>query len=309
MNSIFNHLLVIQPDNCNDNVALNRAIALAEQHQSKVTVFKSFYKQLHSAHYDTSVADDDLTTFVQQQQQDIWQQVSRLTGSDIKPDIVISWRENEKRAIARLIAQSNISMVINQQQSRRSLLSLFSTGLEHYLISDCELPVWLVKAGTNATEMNILACLDVDNQPRDITLNNAILDIGNALSCYSEHELHVINCYCSDNFTMSLPYNESSGFVPLPDVAQQHQHKLQSYIHSHQLPPHCVHLNEGLPDDEIPRTVTELHSQLAIIGNSHMHDISSALLGDTAHYLSEHTPCDVLVVKPPHVGANHATHA
>jgi universal stress protein E len=97
---------------------------------------------------------------------------------------------------------------------------------------------------------------------------------------------------------MSLPYNDSSGFAPLPDIAQQHSDKLKSYIRLHQLAPDCVHLNEGLPDDEIPKTVEALHSQLAIIGNNHMHDISSALLGDTAHYLSEHMPCDVLVVKP-----------
>lgn len=298
MNSAFNHLLVVLPHHSENNLALSRAIMLAEQHQSKITVFTSFYKQLQSTHYDSGAAEDDLAEFVKQQQQHIRQLVIDLTTSDIEPEIVISWRENEKRAIARLIQQSDISMIINQQQSRRGLLSLFSTGLEHYLISDCELPVWQVKPGTDGAEMNILACLDVDNQPGDLTLNHAILDIGNELSCHAAQELHIINCYCSENFSMSLPYSDSSGFAPLPDIAQQHSDKLQSYILRHKLPPHCVHLNEGLPDDEIPGTVQRLHSRLAIIGNSHMHEISSALLGDTAHYLSEHMPCDVLVVKP-----------
>lgn len=309
MKQAFKHLVVVQQNAPEDTLALARAIMLAEQHQSQITIFKSFYRQLHKRYVDQQQADDDLALFVKQQQQIICQQVRDVSSTNIEFDIVISWREAEKPALARLISHSDISMVIKLQQRQRGLLAVLHTGLEHYLISDCTLPVWLVKPGQAEQEMNILACLDIDGDLSNSRLiNDAILDIGNELVSHVGDQLHIINCYCNDNYSMSLPYDGQKGFLPLPDIATEHQQKLQPYLEQYGLPTASLHLNEGLPDDEIPRTVTELHSQLAIIGNSHMHNISSALLGDTAHYLSEHTPCDVLVIKPPHYGNNHAAY-
>ncbi|MEH8015732.1 universal stress protein [Rheinheimera muenzenbergensis] len=299
MKQAFKHLLVIQQDAPDDVQALSRAILLAKQHNSQLTVFKSFYRQLHSRHFDKQQADDDLALFVKQQQHSICQQIRSLTKEDIEFDIIISWREAEKPALARLLSHSNISMVIKLQQRQRGLLSALPVGLEHYLISDCHLPVWLVKPGYAEQEMNILACLNIDHVADDHQLiNEAILDIGTELVGNVSDQLHIINCYCNDNYSMSLPYNQQQGFLPLPDIAAEHQQKLMPYLQQHQLPATCLHLSEGLPDDEIPRTATELHSQLAIIGNSHMSNMLSAVLGDTAHYLCQHTPCDVLIVKP-----------
>lgn len=308
MKQAFKHLLVVQQDLPEDTLALARAIRLAEQHQSQITIFKSFYRQLHKRYLNQQQVDDDLALFVKQQQHIICQQICAVSNTGIEFDIVISWREAEQPALARLINHSDISMVIKLQR-QRGLLAVLHTGLEHYLISDCPLPVWLVKPGHAEQEMNILACLDIDGDlNKDNQINHAILDIGNELVSNVSDQLHVINCYSNDNFSMSLPYDEQKGFLPLPDTASEHQQKLQPYLKEYQLPTTRLHLLEGLPDDEIPRTVTELGSQLAIIGNSHMHDFSSALLGDTAHYLSEHTPCDVLVIKPPHYGNHHAAY-
>ena len=299
MKQAFNHLLVIQQQGVDDSEALSRALQLALQHNSRITVFKSFYQHLQKRPYDNPQADDDLAVFVRQQQQAICAQIDAQTAQRIDLDLIISWREAEKPAIARLLQHSDISMVITLQRKPQRLLGLLPLGLEHYLISDCPLPVWLVKPATAEQEMTILACLDVDSElPGNSLINTAILELGQQLATTAADQLHVINCYCNDNYSMSLPYDERQGFIPLPDIAAQHQQKLQPYLSQHRLPAHCLHLSEGLPDDEIPRAATSLHSQLAIIGNNHMHSFGSAILGDTAHYLTEHTPCDVLVVKP-----------
>lgn len=304
MDQTFKHILVLLQHDTDSSGVLSRAAALATLHQSRITVFKSYYKALDKAAANDAGSRDDLALFLHQQQQQICRQLNQITQQPIKLNIILSWRESEKQAVKHLIEQQDISLILSLQSTKRGIIPLLTPGLEHYLIAECELPVWLVKPGNTDTELNILACLDVDSEDlSNNQLNDAILDIGYALTQHQPQQLHVINCYCSDNYSMSLPYNDDNGFVPLPDIAAQHSDKLQPYLRQHQLPASRLHLADGLPDDEIPSTVRQLHSQLAIIGNNHLHQARTALLGDTAHYLAAHTPCDVLVVKPPSMAA------
>ncbi|KKO44858.1 hypothetical protein WG68_13590 [Arsukibacterium ikkense] len=83
----------------------------------------------------------------------------------------------------------------------------------------------------------------------------------------------------------------------MTNIQQQHTEKLTPYIEAYHLAADDVHLSGGLPNDEVPKAVQHFQCQLAIIGNSHQRNISSVLFGDTAHYLTRHTPCDVLIVK------------
>jgi universal stress protein E len=295
----FQHLLVVQQHHQQDAIALQRAIMLAEQHHSKITVVKSFYKALPNdvaGRLDTEQAEQ---AFIDQQKRIIQQQVDKLSTHNLALNIIISWRENAQRALEHLTQHTDITMIIKLQQQRHGILSLLPDWLEHYLIADCELPVWLVKASAAATEMHILACLDIDSElSTNAVLNDAILAIGHQLTRVQAEQLQVINCYCNDDLSMSMPYNNELGFTPLADAVRQHTEKLQPYLTQHHVRPEQLHLSEGLVDDEIPKAVQLLHTDLAIIGNNNMHRLSSALLGDTAHYLTAHTPCDVLIVKP-----------
>lgn len=291
MKHTFRHLLVVLQNQADDEQVLTRAISLAKQHQSKLTLFCSWYKKQ---------PQPDLAQQAAHYRRQLLKQISeaRLPAERGASKIIIDWQQPARQAIDQLLQQQSISLIIKQQQPKRSMLSWLIPDIEHYLISSCELPVWLVKPSTAATELSILACLDVDGSARQQhQLNDTILSIGEQLVQQHSKQLHVLNCYQADDYSMSLPYDSNHGFAPLPDIQQQHTAKLSPYLTAHQLAADTVHLSEGLPDDEIPKAVQNYQCQLAIIGNSHLNSISSMLFGDTAHYLSRHTPCDVLIIK------------
>ncbi|WP_290620268.1 MULTISPECIES: universal stress protein [unclassified Arsukibacterium] len=288
MKQVFQHLLVILQNQPDDLMVLNRALNLAQQYQSKVTFFCSMYQSRSLANINEQAA----------QYQQKLQQLSRDKSLAKCPAIEICWQQPARKRIEQLLADSDISLIIKRLQPKRSLLSWLVPDLEHYFISDCTLPVWLVKQACANTELSILACLDLDNSSsQQHNLNNSILTIGEQIVQQHSQHLHVLNCYQADDYSISLPYDSNHGFAPLPDIQQQHSAKLSPYLAKYQLTTEAVHLSEGLPDDEIPKAVQNYQCQLAIIGNSHTHHFSSVLFGDTAHYLSRHTPCDVLVVK------------
>lgn len=289
MKQVFQHLLVVLQNKPDDALVLDRALNLAQQYQSKVTLFCSMYHSRSLANINELAA---------QYQQQLLQQITADKPLTHSPIIDICWQQPARQKIEQLLADTDVSMIIKYLQPKRSLLSWLVPDLEHYFISDCTLPVWLVKQACDTTELNILACLDLgDNSTQQHSLNHSILTIGGQIVQHNSQLMHVINCYQNEDFTISMPYDSNSGFTPLPDVQQQHNHKLAPYIDAHHLTADVIHLSEGLPDDEVPKAVQDYQCQLAIIGNSHTHHFSSVLFGDTAHYLSRHTPCDVLVVK------------
>lgn len=288
MKQVFQHLLVILDNQADESLVLRRALNLAQQYQSKVSLFCSMYHSRSVANISEQAA---------QYQQKLQQLVQDKSLAQC-PAIEICWQQPARKKIEQLLADNDVSLIIKHLQPKRSLLSWLVPDLEHYFISDCTLPVWLVKQDCADTELSILACLDLEQSTaQQHNLNHDILSIGEQIVQQNNQQLHVLNCYQADDYSMSLPYNSKHGFAPLPDVQQQHAAKLTPYIEAHHLQADVIHLSEGLPDNEVPKAVESFQCQLAIIGNSHQHDLSSVMFGDTAHYLSRHTPCDVLIVK------------
>ncbi|MBV2129102.1 universal stress protein [Arsukibacterium indicum] len=288
MKKVFQHLLVVLENQHDDELVLSKALMLAHQYRSKVTLFCSLYQSRSQA---------DVCQQAAKYQQQL-QQTLQAMGLVAEPVIEICWQQPARKKIEQLLADGDISLIIKRLQHKRSLLSWLIPDLEHYFISDCTLPVWLVKQAGNNTELSILACLDLgNNSEQQHSLNHDILTIGEQIVQQSTQQLHVLNCYQADDYSMSLPYDSNLGFAPLPDIQLQHTLKLKPYIEAHHLPADIIHLSEGLPDDEVPKAVLNYQCQLAIIGNAHQHEFSSVLFGNTAQYLSRHTPCDVLIIK------------
>ena len=300
MKNTFNHLLVIEDIHCSEHQALARAVAFAEKKHSAITVFKSYYKQMHTIGTELP---DDMADFVMQQQQEICQHISALTDQDVSLNIVISWLEPVKYAVRRLIEQSNISLVL-KAHSKRHVFDLFNGNLDHFLMNDLEVPVWLVKPQSQQPELNVLACLDLDQaDAAHQALNDKILQTGQQLVPALQSSLQVVNCCGGESVSVRIDYDADTGFKQVVSPEQQNREKLLPYLKKNHLSLDCSQVRVGLPDDEIPRAVEEFQAHLTIIGNQHLRSKLSLLWLNTAHYLARHIPCDVLVVKLPGIQA------
>lgn len=239
-----------------------------------------------------------MADFVMQQQQEICLQISALTDQDVSLNIVISWLEPVKYAVRRLIEQTNISLVL-KTQSKRHVFDLFNGSVDHFLIHDLEVPVWLVKPQPRQAELNVLACLDLDqDNTAHQHLNDKILQTGQQLVPALKSSLKVINCCGGESISVQIHYDADTGFKQTVSPAQRNREKLMPYLKNNHLSSSCSQVRIGLPDDEIPRAAVELHANLVIIGNQHLHSRLSMFWFNTTQYLARHTPCDVMVVKP-----------
>jgi universal stress protein E len=210
----FRHLLVILNKDLNSDIALDRAITFAEKHDAKITIFKSFYKMLNKVNSGQSNAiPDDLSIFVRDQQRLISKQYNLLTDQDLTLNIVISWQDPASIAISHLLKDSKVDLIFKSPKTKRHIKELFSTGLDHFLIRDCNTPVWMVKPRFWDEKIEVLTCLDVDDESdSNSDLNYHILETGESIAALYDAELHIVDCYFGERVSMSFDYNQKTGF-------------------------------------------------------------------------------------------------
>jgi nucleotide-binding universal stress UspA family protein len=294
---------VVESELTDNDFSLERAVQLADKYHGKVTVFKSYYKRLDHVNESTGIPDD-LALFITEQQRIICEKVNKLTQNDLSLNIVISWKEPPEISIGHLIMQQDISLIIKSPCKKRLFIDYFSSTIDRFLIRDCDLPVWLVKSGYFSTELNILACLDVEDESENNQhLNHNILEASEQILPLLQSELHLIDCYCGESVAMDINYDHDSGFKVEVSEQQKHSQKMTHYINQHALNNDHVHINIGLPDHEILRTVNQIEARLTIIGNNKGDGILSRTFGDTTQLLTDNLPCDVLVIKEQQMSA------
>ena len=298
MNSIFKHILVIESSSDTNNFVLQRAVDVAKQNHVKITVFRSFYKEVHDKKFDSGLPDD-LSLFVLQQQLLICEKFNRLTDEDLDLDIIISWQAPAVTSIAAIINANKISLVMRLFHKENHLLDLFTLSVERYLTRHCELPVWLVKNNAQLPEYKILACLDIDDDTEtNKALNHTILDASEQLIPLKSAELHILDCYYGESASIAINYDADSGFREGVSVKRQHMKTINKYVAAHANINGTVHLNESMPDDDIPQTADELHVGLTIIGNCKHDHFFNRMLGDSSQFLTDKISSDILVIKP-----------
>lgn len=298
MNSIFKHILVIENSDDTSDFALQRAVGVASKNNATITVFKSFYKEVHDKSFNSGLPDD-LSLFVIQQEQLICEKFNRLTDKDLHLNIIISWQNPAVKSIASIITDHEISLVIKLFHKEHNLIDFFTLTVERYLTRCCELPVWLVKNIEQAPEYKILACLDIDDDTEaNKALNHTILDATEQLMPLKYAELHILDCYYGESASIAINYDVDTGFRTDVSVQQRHRDTIKKYVAVHPNANGIVHLNESIPDDDIPHTASELHVGLTIIGNGKSDSFFKRALGDTTQFLTDNIASDILVVKP-----------
>jgi len=292
----FKHILVVLNEEISTDISLERAIKFAEKNNAQITVFRTLYQKLGQSNEKIA---DDLSLYVLDQQRIVSERYNQLTQQDLSLNIIISWQEPPVKAISHIIKNTDINLIMKSPKPKQHFKDLFSTGLDHFLIRDCSVPIWMVKAHPWEESIEVLTCLDVeDDSASNRTLNYQILDVGQQMRGLYNAELHLIDCYYGERTSMTIDYDEKTGFKQIKTVKQEHHEMLKEYLKDYQTNDHIVHLIAGTPDDSIPREAKKLNAELTIIGNNKDSNIIDRTFGDTAKRLSDNMPCDILILKP-----------
>lgn len=116
-------------------------------------------------------------------------------------------------------------------------------------------------------------------------------------SVLPKSSLHVIDCFYGESVAINMNYDHDTGFRTGVSERENHSDKMKKYISEYVLGSNIVHINQGIPEQQIPKTVVELQAKLAIIGNTKGDGLLSRAFGDTTQLLTDCLVCDILIMK------------
>lgn len=294
--SPFKHILVVLDYGQGITVPLARASLLCKLFSAKMSVFFSFNKAIFSS--KSSDLPDDLGLLVKDQREAILKVLEEADYKAAVEDLIFSWKHKPSIAIAALIENTAIDLVLKAPHQQSDFKKLFRSGLDRYFVSDCPLPLWMVKPRTWDDNIEVLACVDMSDEDFDThKLNKEILSVSDLLSSTMNAQMHVVDCYYGDIGSLRIDYNSRRGFKREASIKEKHIAKLKLYIGEYSLAEDNLHFEEGIPDDSLPNKAAALNAEVAVIGNNE-DNYMDRLLGDTAVALTEAMPCDILVLKP-----------
>lgn len=314
----FKDILCVMEPQTACQCALERAVALAENNQARVTVATVTERvpegtRIPEGEPGPGALQARLTEAQAQRLKTLIEPYHTRVKINAKMLVGTSFLE-----IIREVLRSNHDLVIKCPESP-DWLDRFFAGDDMHLLRKCPCPVWLVKPGTAESYQRILAAVDVDDNypPAELktrqALNDTVMELAGSLAVSEFAELHVVHAWeaigesaMRHGVFMSQPEDEVNAYVE--EVRRRHAQLLDTLMQAtgaklgqdamDYIEPQR-HLLKGSARKEIPALAKHLQVDCIVMGTVARTGVRGFIMGNTAETILEQLDCSVLAIKPP----------
>lgn len=300
--SIFNKILaVIEPDELQQK-SLTRAITLAQKTGASVTAFLSIYD--FSYEMTTMLSVDERETMRQAVVDDRTEWLAQIAepiaeDTTISIDIKVVWHNRPYESILYEVIDNSYDLIVKGTQQHDSLKSVIFTPTDWHLIRKSPVPVLLVKEHDWPDDGNIIAAVDVGTQDEEHqSLNKNISQYATEFAQMLNGHVNLVNSYPGTpvNIAIEIPEFDPVGYTE--SVKNHHLDSMGKHARQHGIDKKHCFVEEGLPEDVIPKVAKIIDAELVIMGTVGRSGITAALIGNTAEHVIDSLNCDVLALKP-----------
>jgi len=313
----FKQILCVLDNGKGDQIALERAVALAENNHANLTVVSVTPRVTTEIGLPESgpISAELQEAIVSEKQQDLENKVQAYSErSSIQTRVLIGIPFLE---IIREVLRHELDLVIKTPETADWLDRLFGSDDMH-LLRKCPCPVWLIKPEAAKSYRRVLAAVDVnDSYPtKELetrhALNRQTLEMAISLALSEFAELHIVHVWeavgesAMRGVFMHTPEEKISAYVT--QVQQHHAVLLDALIKDvtsnlgqdalEYLKPK-KHLVKGWPRKEIPALAKAIDTDLVVMGTVARTGVPGFIMGNTAETILNQIDCSVLAIKPP----------
>ncbi len=315
----FKHILCVLERDEASRLAFDRARALAQSNQAKLTVIEVIPPvpvEFRLPGGD-SISGELQTALLRAYQARLQALIEPWRKTlDIQYKILLGTSFIE---VIREVLRHGHDLVIKCPESPAWLDRLFA-GDDMHLLRKCPCPVWLVKPQAPATYKRIVAAVDVNEfYPAEEMavrqrLNFQILEMGLSLALSESAELHIVHAWeAMAELVEGLAFAPKMAAEKLRANVEQErrrqQHLLDELVHAVRrkrpvagaaldyLKP-AMHLVRGSARKEVPALADELDADCLVMGTVARTGIRGFIMGNTAETILEQIDCSVLAIKP-----------
>lgn len=281
----FKNILCVVADDCVNEVAIERATALARNNQAHLTIVRV----IDEVPTDTKLLDRALfpeikVKFVEQHHKDLQELVAPWKSQvEFQTKILtgISFLE-----VVREVLRFGHDLVIKAADNDGFVDRVFGSNDMH-ISRKCPCPLWLDNSEEIKTYSKVVAAVDVDDcysgdelETRH-ALNLQILEMASSLARSESAELHIVVAYEGE----VRPQREHSLNVLLSEAVENI--------------PVRTHLLEGVARKKVPALTNNIKASLLVMGTVARTGIPGFIMGNTAETIQNQIKCSLLAIKPP----------
>lgn len=312
----FQDILCVFPGGRPDSAALQRAVSLAENNQSRLKVVAVVAPiSIGMGMPENGPISTELrVTKIKALEHDIDTAVEPyLERVKIETGVLVGIQFLE---IIREVLRHGHDLVIKVPEPQ-DWLDRFLGSEDMHLLRKCPCPVWLIKPSVPGPLRRILASIDVshiypaDEMKARRSLNQQILEMASSLALANSAELHIVHAWqvVGENamrIAMAMnPDLDADAYVE--EVLQDRKSNLDELL---QLVARNIgaealeslklrwHLIKGRARKEIPALTEELKADVLVMGTVARTGIPGIISGNTAESILNQIHCSVLAIKP-----------
>ena len=285
-----------------EHYALPRAIDLARQCNSKVTVVSCIHqKSIEVGSFlsseDKSVLQNDYMSHYKSELEALVES-AKQDGMEITCEVI--WNKSFYKGLSDYLKDKDFDLLVKTSHTHSTLDKLLMTPTDWHLMRETHFNILLVKDGRWPSSGNILCSVNIEAEDKEHdSLNQKILKAGVTLSKACKSEIHLLNVFPWPliDVTQFKHLFDEPGYYD--EMLALHKKELKSYVQRFEIPEQHIHLAEGLdPEEIIPDIVDATKSQLLIIGTVGRKGLTGSLLGNTAEKILDNLHCEVLALRP-----------
>jgi universal stress protein E len=197
------------------------------------------------------------------------------------------------------LEQDDYDLIILPHKRYHSMVSELVSADEWHLLRDTCVPVMFVNGSQWQPQGHILAAIEINHlQAPHLALNEMIIKQSQHLATTLSSELHLINCYLEDNIGMAFENEDEAHCHSILAQMAQHQFALDQVLVNYPLAKRQRHIAQGLPEDAIPITATQLKTNFVVMGAAEHKGMINTIKGHVSERVINQIPYDVLAIKP-----------
>ncbi|OBT12180.1 universal stress protein UspE [Vibrio sp. UCD-FRSSP16_10] len=302
--SIYNNILVVANIDTEQQPALARAMKIGKKSKSpsKITFFLAIYDFSYEM---TSMLSPDernaMRAGVIHQREQWMKEIAAPYRDDehIELDIKVVWHNRPYEAIIAEVFDKNYELVVKTTRQHDLLESVLFTPTDWHLLRKAPCAVLLVKNHNWPEKGHVVVSVHVGSEVEvHLDLNHRMVEQAIDISGRLDATLHLVNSYpmTPPNITVELP--EFDPTIYTDSVRGHHLTEMKALRQQYSIPEELTVVEQGLPQDVIPKVAKEIGAGLVVVGTSGRTGLSAVFLGNTAENIIDHINCDVLALKP-----------
>ncbi|MGO1298509.1 MAG: universal stress protein UspE, partial [Vibrio sp.] len=202
-------------------------------------------------------------------------------------------------AIIQEVFEGGHDIVIKGTRKHDLLESVLFTPTDWHLLRKCPTPVALVKNAHWPQGASIITSVHVGSElATHQALNDSMVERALSMSERLNATPYLVNAYPATpaNIAAELPEFDPNAYSDA--IRGHHLTSMKALRQKHGIAEEHTRVEQGLPEDVIPKAAKELNAGICIIGTTGRTGLSAVFLGNTAEQVIDKIGCDILALKP-----------